>query len=51
MINSLVTLLITYNSHPWIMFSFNWLGLSFGEKGERGGGRELRTYIDREWES
>ena len=34
--NSAVTFLITYNSHPWIMFSFNWLIIIC-----RGGGGEF----------
>ena len=31
--NSVVTLLITYNSHPWIMFSLNWLVIILREVG------------------
>ena len=36
--NSVVTLLITYNNHPWIMISFNWLVIIWG--------RGIRSKVD-----
>ena len=38
---------ITYNSHPWIMFSFNWLAMIWRKAGGVKGGREVGSFETR----